>query len=171
MFKGITKRWMLNTLSVILAIIILIVVSLIFFVTYLFQNSVEQSLNATGSELSLVFPSYESDSSTSFTASARDYVENFDKKEQMEVMVINSAGRVVMTSTGFIPTDKTQMTDFDDAKNDENGCAFWNGKLNSGESAMSQTRVIKNTSGTVVGAVRYMVSMEPVISRILLISA
>ena len=171
MFKGITKRWMLNTLSVILAIIILIVVSLIFFVTYLFQNSVEQSLNATGSELSLVFPSYESDSSTSFTASARDYVENFDKKEQMEVMVINSAGRVVMTSTGFIPTDKTQMTDFDDAKNDENGCAFWNGKLNSGESAMSQTRVIKNTSGTVVGAVRYMVSMEPVNSRILLISA
>ena len=101
----------------------------------------------------------------------RDYVENFDKKEQMEVMVINSAGRVVMTSTGFIPTDKTQMTDFDDAKNDENGCAFWNGKLNSGESAMSQTRVIKNTSGTVVGAVRYMVSMEPVNSRILLISA
>ncbi len=171
MFKGITKRWMLNTLSVILTIIILIVVSLIFFVTYLFQNSVEQSLNATGSELSLVFPSYESDSSTSFTASARDYVENFDKKEQMEVMVINSAGRVVMTSTGFIPTDKTQMTDFDDAKNDENGCAFWNGKLNSGESAMSQTRVIKNTSGTVVGAVRYMVSMEPVNSRILLISA
>lgn len=171
MFKGITKRWMLNTLSVILAIIILIVVSLIFFATYLFQNSVEQSLNATGSELSLVFPSYESDSSTSFTASARDYVENFDKKEQMEVMVINSAGRVVMTSTGFIPTDKTQMTDFDDAKNDENGCAFWNGKLNSGESAMSQTRVIKNTSGTVVGAVRYMVSMEPVNSRILLISA
>lgn len=171
MFKGITKRWMLNTLSVILAIIILIVVSLIFFVTYLFQNSVEQSLNATGSELSLVFPGYESDSSTSFTASARDYVENFDKKEQMEVMVINSAGRVVMTSTGFIPTDKTQMTDFDDAKNDENGCAFWNGKLNSGESAMSQTRVIKNTSGTVVGAVRYMVSMEPVNSRILLISA
>lgn len=171
MFKGITKRWMLNTLSVILAIIILIVVSLIFFVTYLFQNSVEQSLNATGSELSLVFPGYESDSSTSFTASARDYVENFDKKEQMEVMVINSAGRVVMTSTGFIPTDKTQMTDFDDAKNDENGCAFWNGKLNSGESAMSQTRVIKNTSGTVVGAVRYIVSMEPVNSRILLISA
>lgn len=171
MFKGITKRWMLNTLSVILAIIILIVVSLIFFVTYLFQNSVEQSLNATGSELSLVFPGYESDSSTSFTASARDYVENFDKKEQMEVMVINSAGRVVMTSTGFIPTDKTQMTDFDDAKNDENGYAFWNGKLNSGESAMSQTRVIKNTSGTVVGAVRYMVSMEPVNSRILLISA
>ena len=91
---------MLNTLSVILTIIILIVVSLIFIVTYIFQNSVEQNLNTTSSELSLVFSGFQSDSSTSFTASARDYVENFDKKEEMEVLVINSSGRVVMTSTG-----------------------------------------------------------------------
>ena len=55
MFKGITKRWMLNTLSVILTIIILIVVSLIFIVTYLYQSSVEQSLSSTSGELSLVF--------------------------------------------------------------------------------------------------------------------
>ena len=33
MFKGITKRWMLNTLSVIFTIIVLIVVSLIFVIT------------------------------------------------------------------------------------------------------------------------------------------
>ena len=94
MFKGITKRWMLNTLSVILTIIILIVVSLIFIVTYLFQSSIEQSLGATSSELSLVFSGYTTDSSSSFTSSARDYVENFEYKEQMEVMVINSSGRI-----------------------------------------------------------------------------
>ena len=70
---------------------------------YFFQNSVEQNLNTTSSELSLVFSGFQSDSSTSFTASARDYVENFDKKEEMEVLVINSSGRVVMTSTGFTP--------------------------------------------------------------------
>ena len=101
MFKGITKRWMLNTLSVILTIIILIVVSLIFVVTYLYQSSVEQSLSSTSGELSLVFSGYTSDSSTSFTSSARDYVENFDKKEQMAVMVINSSGRVVMSCNEF----------------------------------------------------------------------
>lgn len=94
---------MLNTLSVILTIIILIVVSLIFIVTYIFQNSVEQNLNTTSSELSLVFSGFQSDSSTSFTASARDYVENFDKKEEMEVLVINSSGRVVMTQQDSPP--------------------------------------------------------------------
>lgn len=170
MFKGITKRWMLNTLSVILTIIISIVVCLIFLVTYLFQSSVEQSLSNTSSELSLVFSGYTSDSSTSFASSARDYVENFKKKEQMEVMVINSTGRVVMTSTGFIPSDDTTLTDFDQAKESTDGFVFWNGKLSSGESAMSVTRIISNDSGTVVGAIRYIVSMDPVNSRIMLVS-
>ncbi len=171
MFKGISKRWMLNTLSVILTIIILIVVSLIFIVTYIFQSSVEQSLNNTSSELSLVFSGFASDSSTSFTASARDYVENFDKKEQMAVMVINSSGRVIMTSTGFIPSDKEEIPDFEEAKSNAAGYAFWHGKLSTGESALSETRVITNGNGTTVGAVRYIISMEPVNATIMIISA
>ena len=162
---------MLNTLSVILTIIILIVVSLIFIVTYIFQNSVEQNLNTTSSELSLVFSGFQSDSSTSFTASARDYVENFDKKEEMEVLVINSSGRVVITSTGFTPDDNEQIPDFNDALSNENGCAYWNGKLSSNESAMSLTRIITNENGTCVGAVRYIVSMEQVNTAIVLVSA
>ena len=170
MFKGITKRWMLNTLSVILTIIVSLVVCLIFIVTYLFQSSIEQSLAATSSELSLVFSGYTSDSSTSFTSSARDYVENFSKKEQMEVMVINSTGRVVMSSTGFIPSETTETPDFEEAKSNGQGYAFWNGKLSSGESAMSETRIITNDSGIVVGAIRYIVSMDPVNNRILAIS-
>ena len=160
---------MLNTLSVILTIIILIVVSLIFIVTYIFQNSVEQNLNTKSNELSLVFSGFQSDSSTSFTASARDYVENFDKKEEMEVLVINSSGRVVMTSTGFTPDDNEQIPDFNDALSNENGCAYWNGKLSSNESAMSLTRII--TNGICVGAVRYIVSMEQVNTAIVLVSA
>ena len=151
MFKGITKRWMLNTLSVIFTIIVLIVVSLIFVITYVYQSSVEQTLSSAGNELSLVFSDYESDNTTSFNSSAREYVENFDRKEQMEVIVINSSGRVIMTSTGFTPSDKTQMPDFQDAQNNSDGYAIWNGKLLSGERAMSETRIISNSNGVKIG--------------------
>ena len=160
MFKGITKRWMLNTLSVIFTIIVLIVVSLIFVITYVYQSSVEQTLSSAGNELSLVFSEYQSDSTASFSSTAREYVENFDHKEQMEVMVINSTGRVIMTSTGFTPSDKTDMPDFQDAQNNSDGYAVWNGKLLSGERAMSETRIISNSNGVMLGAVRYIVSME-----------
>ncbi len=170
MFHGITKRWMLNTLSVILTIIILIVVALIFVVTYLFQSGVEQNLASTGNELSIVFSGFQSNGSAEFASAARDYVENFDKKEHMGVMVLNSTGKVVLTSTGFIPDENEKFTDFESALKNEDGYAFWSGKLLSGEPAMSETRVIKNPDGAVVGAVRYIVSMEPVNSRIILFS-
>ena len=168
MFRGITKRWMLNTLSVILTIIILIVVTLIFVVTYLFQSGVEQRLASTGNELSIVFSGFQSPGSTEFTSAARDYIENFDKKENMGVMVLNSTGKVVLTSTGFLPEEDEKFTDFDSAVSNDNGYAFWRGTLLSGEAAMSETRVIKDPDGAVVGAIRYIVSMEPVNSRIIL---
>ena len=171
MFHGITKRWMLNTLSVIFTIIVLIVVSLIFVVTYVFQNSVEQSLNSACNELSLVFPGYTADSASEFTALACDYVENFDQKERMGVMAINSSGRIVLTSTGIIPSESEEMKDFGDAKKSPDGYAYWSGRLASGEPAMSETRIISTESGVVVGAVRYIVSMEPINSRILIVDA
>ena len=171
MFHGITKRWMLNTLSVIFTIIVLIVVSLIFVVTYVFQNSVEQSLDSACNELSLVFPGYTADSASEFTALACDYVENFDQKERMGVMAINSSGRIVLTSTGFIPSESEEMKDFGDAKKSPDGYAYWSGRLASGEPAMSETRIISTESGVVVGAVRYIVSMEPINSRILIVDA
>lgn len=170
MFHGITKRWMLNTLSVIFTIIVLIVVILIFVVIYLFQGSVRQTLSSTATELTLVFSGYKSDSAASFTSSARDYVENFDKKEKMGVMAINSSGRVVLTSTGFIPYENENLSDFEEASTNGEGFAFWSGKLSSGEPALSETRIIVNESGAVVGAIRYIVSMEPINSRIMLAS-
>ena len=170
MIKGITKRWMLNTLSVILAIIILIIVTLIVSISYLFRSQIEGDLHAASNELSMVFSGFRADNATEFTGASRDYIENFDKKEQMGVMVLNSSGKVVLTSTGFLPSEKENMTDFEDAKKSPSGFAFWNGRLLSGERAMSETRLIKDEHGNVIGGLRYIVSMEPAQSRIILFS-
>ena len=117
-----------------------------------------------------MFSGFKSDSSNDFSSGARDYVENFDKKEQMGVMVLNQNGAVKLTSTGFLNYENEQMTDFEEAKQSLDGYAFWNGKLSSGEKAMSVTRIITNDNGAVVGGVRYIVSLEPVNNHIMLIS-
>lgn len=170
MIKGITKRWMLNTLSVILTIIILIVVILIFSISYLFQTHIEQDLHTASNELGMVFSGFRADDPTEFTSVSRDYVENFDKKEQLGVMVLNSSGRVVLTSTGFLPSEEEKMSDFDEAKNSPSGYAFWSGKLLSGERAMSETRIIRDENNNIVGALRYIVSMEPSHGRVIFFS-
>ncbi len=64
MIKGITKRWMLNTLSVILAIIILIIVTLIVSISYLFRSQIEGDLHSASNELSMVFSGFRADNAT-----------------------------------------------------------------------------------------------------------
>ena len=89
----------------------------------------------------------------------------------MGVMVLNPSGRVVITSTGFVPAETEKIPDFEDAKKKEDGYAFWRGRLDSGEAAMSETRVIRNENDAIVGAIRYIVSMEPINSRIMIADA
>ena len=112
MFRGITKRWMLNTLSVIFTIIVLIVVSLILIVTYLFQNSVEQQPQRGLQRAEPGFFGLHQRQLQRLYLRARDYVENFDQKEKMGVMVLNPAGRVVITSTGFHSLGKRENAGF-----------------------------------------------------------
>ncbi len=162
MFKGITKRWIINTFGVIIAVITLLIVCLGVSVQSLCYSSVEQALLSRNSELSSVFPGYKCENTADFQSTASKYVEDFVYKESMELSVINAAGRVTLTSTGFEPEESTSMPDYDDALESDSGFSQWTGKLSSGEKVMATTHIIKNSNGTSVGAIRYVVSLRKV---------
>ena len=48
-----------------------------------------------------------------FLASAMDYVENFPDKALMELMVFDSTGEIVITSTGFEPDKEQSLPDYE----------------------------------------------------------
>ena len=162
MFKGITKRWIINTFGVIIAVITLLIVCLGVSVQSLCYSSVEQALLSRNSELSSVFPGYKCENTADFQTTASKYVEDFVYKESMELSVINAAGRVTLNSTGFEPEEGTSMPDYDDALKSDSGFSQWTGKLSSGEKVMATTHIIKNSNGTSVGAIRYVVSLRKV---------
>ncbi len=171
MFKGITRRWVLSTILIIVLIIVLIVTGLIYGTVCLFNNEVERTLTTAGSELTSVFENYEADNSTAFTSGARNYIENFQHKEQMEVMVVNSTGRIILTSTGFSYDENEDVKDFENAKNNNLGYSFERGISLSGEPVTSYIRIINNRNGYAIGAIRYVVSTSDVTNRIILISS
>ncbi len=171
MFKGITRRWVFSTILLIVLIIVLIVTGLIYGTVYLFNNEVERTLTTAGSELTSVFENYEADNSTAFTSGARSYVENFQHKEQMEVMLVNSTGRIILTSTGFSYDENEDVKDFENAKNNNLGYSFEHGISLSGEPVTSYIRIINNRNGYAIGAVRYVVSTTDVTNRIVIISS
>ena len=158
MRRGITGRWLVNTFGVILAIVVFLVVVLSLFMKGYYYNGIHQTLNGRVDELSNVIGHY---SREYFDVGARGYVENFSDKESMEMMIINWEGKIVITSTGFPPDDSVDMPDYKIAINKKNeGYGFWQGIQND-EHIMAVTKIIYDTTGDSVGAIRYCVSLEP----------
>lgn len=162
MFKGITKRWILNTLCAIVAVIVLVVVCLSYVVSTYYYSSVEQTLNGRSVELANILSEFRSDMDQTFASTARDYVENSAHKEKMEITVISHSGDILVTSTGFTPDPQEAMPDYESARNSTSGYAKWVGKLSSGEKVTAITRIVKSSDGNTVCAIRYVSSMEAV---------
>lgn len=148
-------------MGVILAILLLIVIGFAFFVQSFYYNGIMQTISGRSSEFANMF-----NKPDEFISTARVYVENFPDKGLMELMVINSNGDVVITSTGFEPDKDQTMPDYEQAMSEKSEYATWTGRLNSGENVMALTRMIYGSDDEYVGSVRYIVSLEEADRRI-----
>ena len=101
--SSITKRWVVNTLCVIVVVLIgVTLVSLLLFREQ-YYGAVRATLDARATGLVRSYFSFSSGTPTeeSFNMRANEYVENFNDKTLMEVWVIGSDGSVVVSSSGF----------------------------------------------------------------------
>lgn len=159
--KGITRRWLFNSLGIILLVVIALIATLSFVVQGYVYNGIQQTINGRSGEFINIFYGYGSKTPREFSSAARSYVENSPNKESMEMMVINSVGDIIITSTGFEPDTTQPKPDYDMAyKNTADNYGTWTGNLASGEKIMAVTRVLRNNNGSFMGAVRYVVSLE-----------
>ena len=167
MFKGINKRWLINTFGVVTAIIILLIITLSVAVHSLCYNTVDAALLSRSEELESVFPGYTAENADAFFSAASLYAANFERKDEMEIEVIDSSGKAVATSTGFTNEEET-VPEFDDALKADNGLAKYTGSSGSGEKIMAYSRVIRNPQGAELGAVRYVSSLRNADSKVLI---
>lgn len=157
--RGIARRWLVNSLGVMVLLLAACITALSFVVQSYAYNGIQMTLVGRSDELPTVLSSGMK-TTTEFNAAARSYTENFPDKDLMEVMAVSRAGKVLSSSTGFAPDQTQSMPDFDTAMKSESGYGYWIGKLASGEKVMAISRVVRSSNGAVLGAVRYMVSME-----------
>lgn len=157
---GITKRWLLNSLGVILLIMVTLIITLSLVIRGYVYSGIQTALSSRSDELTNVFSDYGRKSPKEFSTAARNYVEGFPNKESMELMVFNSNGKIIITSVGFAPDESQTMPDYKSALGSSNGYGTWTGKLTSDEKVIAVTRVMRNNDGSFVGAIRYVVSLE-----------
>lgn len=157
--KSITKRWMVNNLGVVVLALLVIELVVIYAVQSYFYSSAKQylvsKLNAVTSMLSI----HSQDSSSSFSAEMRSLLETFNEKDKIELMAINSKGRVVLTSSGFSPDEDSPMPDYEDAMT--SGSGDWTGRLTGGEKILAVSMPISSFNSE-YSAVRMVTSLTEI---------
>ena len=150
--KGIARRWLFNSLGVMILLFTACIAALSFVVQSYAYNGIQMTLIGRSDELPTVL-SGSMKTVSEFNAAARSYTENFPDKDLMEVMAVSRSGSILSTSSGFAPDQNQSKPDFESALHSENGYGYWIGKLASGEKVMAVSRVARGANGAVLGAV------------------
>ena len=113
--KSITKRWIVNNLGVIILALVVIEMAIIYAIQTYFYSSAKQYLISKINAVTSVLSIHSQDNAANFSAEMRNMLETFNEKDKIELMAINSKGRVVLTSSGFSPDADMVMPDYEAA--------------------------------------------------------
>lgn len=156
------RRWMINNLGLIILLLMVIFLAVVYALQNYYYNSAEQYLRIRINSVSSVLTRYTQDDDVNFSSELRSTLENFSDKDKMELMAIDSKGRVVLTSSGFPPADNSEMPDYQSLM--DGGDGYWVGKLN-GEKMMAISVDISGMS-TDYNSIRVITSMRNIDSTL-----
>lgn len=157
--RGITRRWLVNGLGVFAVILVLFETAFFFAFRAYVYGEVENALYVRASAQAVLVERYMLTSSFDFEENAGALVESFTEKETMELQIVDTNARILMSSSGFSITQQTRPADFDAAIANEDGVGTWRGKNENGEAVMALCSIVYHEDGTIAGAMRYVVSL------------
>ena len=98
--KKITKRWIFNSFGAILVILIALEIAIAVSVKNYYYSSVKRIVSAQAETISGLLSEYSTGGEGNYESYFRSLVASFDKRNIMELMVLDKNGRAVITSTG-----------------------------------------------------------------------
>lgn len=164
--EGLTKRWFVNVVGLILLFLIIVFVIASVAVNTYYYNSVESILNSGASTYTASYFSSNLELGVSLEASAARFIDSYTYKDRTTVWIIDNNSEVIASSNGFLE-EHPDMPDYTAALSSKEGVGKFIGKVNDGEKIMAVTRVIKNSQGTSVGAVRVMAALKQIDIQVL----
>lgn len=162
--RSIATRWMMNTLSVVAILLIVANLCIYYFTKQYYYGSAESYVISEANASQMVLARLYEDLSVNFSSEVRHIIENFDKKDQMEMMSINRAGDVTLSSSGFSPDKTYFMPDYETAVASEDGIGVYQGR-DGGENILAVTIIMTTTSSS-VSALRFVTSLTMVDDQI-----
>ena len=152
-FKSIAVRWFFNMFLIVVLIVCAVVIGFIAVVNSLYTEKIVMY----AADITYEFNSLSETTPATFRDTAIDMAENFGFKDKLEVQVIDRDDNVVVTTTGFQPSDG-KMADYEQAK--LTGSAVADSKTSEGEHILAGTTALYDSSGRYIGAYRWITTLE-----------
>lgn len=134
---SITTRWLLNSLGIVVLVMLIVVVVAVVIANSYYSNTARQYLESRMENITLDLSRYTTVSG--YRAEVRNIIESFTDKDKYELMAISSSGEITLTSSGFQPSSSLDMSDYEAARYTENGTAWAEFTLPSGDKVLSNT--------------------------------
>lgn len=168
--KKLTKRWLYNNFLVILIFLSALIIAFSLAIRNYYYNSVLSVMKNTATVQNAALVNYSEDNTVDFSSSVRKMVEDFDERDHMELMAIDKNGTVIITSSGFSPSDEMEMPDYTEALSSPSRDASAFDKIN-GESVLAYTLLAPSMDDSNLSALRYVVSLTAVKRQIYMLIA
>ena len=158
--SGITKRWVLTSLMSTILILIVASVAIILSMRSSYLTAARQALENKARLLVSAIP-YSSATGDDKVSQTVGLVENFDEKDKYELMLIDTNGNIIVTSSGFAYNSSEPLNDYFLAKTDVNGQGYYVGRSSNNEHIIAVTQIIVGSSGD-IEALRLVSSLQKV---------
>lgn len=171
--KGLRRRWLLNTLSIICALGLVCVLAVTAMVAAYYYSSMESDMRYRARTTTEFFADYLNQSYNQYYQSCITYAQTFEDKDRLELQFINAQGKIVASSHGTWAGESPTTTDIRDAIEKRTIKPFYGRNPQTGERIMAVSSPMIYSNGEVIGVLRYVTStkvMERQVTRIAAIS-
>ena len=159
-FSSISRRWFFKVLLPMVVFIVVVSTAICLFVRSYYIERVRDTAQEYANSFSLLA----TNDKDIFASSAREYCEQFEHKHEVEIMVLDSDGKIIVSTSGFQRVI-TKMPDYYEAVKTGDS-AYWIGTSSAGEPIMAGTYLLRDYGDGSNGAIRYAVSLTACYKRI-----
>ncbi len=165
---SLTSRWFRNAFGIIVLFLLLLGLLFAGMMRFYYHQGVQTALVSRAELYQRTLELSGQSDGQPWASRSRELITYFTDKDKMELQVLDTDGRVLLSSTGFVPSTDTVPEDFGKALVAADGYGVYSGRNSTGEAVMAVTVLGTDAKGQLIGALRYVVSLTLVNRQIAL---
>lgn len=160
--KGITRRWLVNSVLIVFVVILLCVMGFSLFMRNYYYSNMTEGLRTKAEETSGFLTNYVTQNYVEYYNTIYIYTERFNDAQRLELQFVNPRGHIEVSSRGLTAGGSPGTQDIIDALS-KGETSVWNGENpQTGEEIIAVSSPLIYGDGEIIGVLRYVSSLEKV---------